>query len=200
MSVVLTFDHFRQKRFAPPLVFVDMFQSPFGEGSAFPGEDAEVVVENCQRLLKCARSIAWPLAFAINVQRLRNAPHSNVDWSDGFRPGRTDMVFETKSDSCYSNPEFSEAMTRAGNCFLLAGFSGSRTCLATLVEASAHGHHGGLIEDACHIPPLNGLDAADSRRAFVAVASSYATTLTTAEWLDISGKSRSKMESVHDGR
>jgi len=200
MSVVLAFDHFRRRRFAPPLVFVDMFRTPFGQDPASPGEDTGAVLENCQHLLKCARSIAWPLAFVVNVQRLRATPNSSVDWSDGFRPSRTDMVFETKSESCYSNPEFSEAMTRAGNCFLLAGLSGSRTCLATLVEASAHGHHGGLIEDACHIPPLNGLDAPDSRRAFVAVASSYATTLTTAEWLDISGASRSEMESVYDGR
>lgn len=176
MSVVLPLKKCR--RSAPPLVFAGLFEARADTRTRNP--DAEQVLANCRRLLEQARATDWPLAFTVDAARLHQGPEP-AGWIDGFRPRPADMLFETRGDSCYADPAFADAMTAAGRSFLLAGLSGNRTCLATLIEAPAYGHHGGLVEDACYVAPLKGLDAPASRRALAAVASSYATTLTTAD-------------------
>ena len=184
----------------PPLVFVDMFEVQFDSAAPLRSEYAPTALTNCRLVLNVARLIGWPLGFAVDAQRLGRGPHSGATWINGFRPYRSDMVFETNGESCYSSMEFAEAISSAGNCFLLAGFFNGRACLTTLVEASAHGHHGGLIEDACYFSPLNGLDAPASRQAHIAVASCYATTLTTTELLDIGNVPQSELEFTDDAK
>jgi nicotinamidase-related amidase len=198
MSVVLSFDRFRQRKRVPPLVLVDMFEDQRGRAPSIRSEDVSAVLTNCRLLLDNARSIGWPLGFTVDAHRLHQKHHLGAAWIDGFRPHRSDMVFETEGDSCYSSAEFAEAVTSTGNCFLLAGFSGARTCLTTLIDAPNHGHCGGIVEDACYVPALNGLDALASHRALIAVVSSYATTLTTTEWLNVGDTSRSELEPFHD--
>jgi len=108
------------------------------------------------------------------------------------------MIFECAAGSCYSSDEFADAMTNAGNCYLLAGFSAERTCLATLVEASRHGHHVGFVEDASYSGCLPGYSAQESRRALLAVARQHATILTTKEWIEVAGTPRCELVPNYD--
>lgn len=198
MSPVLAFHRKSRTDHAPPLVLVEMFEDQLIPQPSFQIDFARAVLDNCRCLLKRARTIGWPIAFAIDAQRLHQTKWSRTGWIDGFRPSRADMVFETSKYSCYSSSEFADAVTRSGNSFLLAGFSGGRTCLTTLIEAANHNHHGGIVEDACYFHALHGLDAHDSVRALLAVVKSYATTITTSEWLAIVGASRPILESTYD--
>lgn len=184
MNRVVSFPRSPTVRPAPPLVMVEMLEDRIESRLAVPAETAAAVVDNCRCLLTRARSIGWPTAFTLNARRLHDANWSGVPWIDGFRPCRNDMIFEIDKSSCYSSPEFADAITQSGNSFLLAGFSGEQTCLSTLVEATNYGHHGGIVVDACHVRLLNGFDAHGSLKALLAVVGNFASTITTADWLE----------------
>ena len=199
MSVVIPLNSYRKRRLVPPLVFVEMHNNQLTESTGFGAEQVAPVLRNCALLLERARSEGWPLAF---VSPLRSAgaarKHSKACWIEGFEPRRHDMVFERTDPSCYSSREFADAMTAAGSVFVLAGFSGEGACLSTLIDASRNGQHAGFLEDASATRPLPGLNAAESHRAAVAVASRYATAITTRYWVEVAGTVRSELEPSYD--
>jgi len=139
------------------------------------------------------------VAFVTPFRRASNLGLSGFRWIEGFRPQRSDMIFEPTAASCYSSAEFAEAMNEAGMCFVLAGFSGESVCLATLIDASLYGHHAGFIEDATSSRPLPGQDPAEGQRMVVATASRYATIVTAERWLRIAESHQSELELCHDG-
>lgn len=195
---VIPFRHHDRSKAVPPIVFVEMFEDIPEAPCRLRPEPIMSTLANCRILLDHARSAGWPLGFVVAAERARRNVHGGLPWIDGFRPQRTDMVFETTENSCYSSEAFADAMTDAGNCYLIAGFSGECIGLATLVEASRHGHDVGLIEDAVHSEPLSGCDAFESHRALVAVASSHAKILSAKGWLEIAGTPHSELEVFDD--
>lgn len=192
MSVVIPFGRFLRRTNVPPLLFVEMFEYQLD------GRRAEQpALENCRGLLEHARSQGWPVGFTIALSRAHRTK-TGLGWIEGFQPRRGDMVFETSADTCYSSDEFAEAMTNAGNCFLLAGFSGERVCLATLIDAARNGHNAGLVEDATSVRQMPGLDLSESHRALVAIAGNHGAILTTQEWIRYGGTPRSTLEPCYD--
>jgi len=198
MSVVIPFDRFRRRTNVPPLLFVEMFEYQLDGPAVRCTDQVASALANCRTLLEHARSQGWTVGFTISLSRTQKPKGTGLGWIDGFQPRRRDMVFETGGDSCYSSSEFAEAMTIAGNCFLLAGFSGERVCLATLIDAARNGHNAGLIEDATCVRQMQGLDTADSHRALVAIAGNHGTILTSREWLHFGGAPLSNPEPRYD--
>lgn len=164
----------------PPIVFVEMFRENLETYSAATPR-AHTVLHNCQMLLRDARAHGFPVAFASSKSFAENQEARSSHWIEGFRPQCHDMVFEPSAASCYSSPEFAEAMTDAGGRFVLAGFLGESVCLATVIDAATFGHRAGLIEDAISSRSIFG-DPADSHRVVVGTASRYAAILMTADW------------------
>jgi nicotinamidase-related amidase len=198
MSVVIPFRRFLRRTDVPPLLFVEMFEYQLDEPMPARTEQAVSALANCRSLLEHARSQGWPVGFTISLSRTRKLEGAGLGWIEGFQPRRRDMVFETSGDSCYTSTEFAEAMTSAGNCFLLAGFSGERICLATFIDAARNGHRAGLIEDATCVRQMHGLNATESHRALIAIASNHATILTAREWLHYGGTTRPDLEPCYD--
>ncbi len=198
MSVVIPFGRFLRRTNVPPLLFVEMFEYQLDGPIPRRSEQVQSAIESCRVLLEHARSQGWPIGFTISLSRTQRTKGAGLGWIEGFQPRRGDMVFETSADTCYSSTEFAEAMTNMGNSFLLAGFSGERVCLATLIDAPRHGHNAGLVEDATCVRQLNGLGMAESHRALVAVASNHATVLTSREWLHFGGTPRPTVEPCYD--
>ncbi len=168
---------YKQNTF-PPIVFAEMFRENLESYSAATPR-AHTVLNNCRMLLQEARKRGFPVAFANSKSYCAN--EDTRSWIDGFRPQRHDMVFEPSAASCYSSPEFAEAMTDIGGRFVLAGFLGESVCLATVIDAATFGHRAGLIEDAISSRSIFG-DPVDSHRVVVGTASRYAAILMTADW------------------
>lgn len=197
MGSVIPFRQHRRPNAVAPLIFVEMFEDQLHCTPALPKPFVDRMLSNCRRLLRRARADGWSVGFIAASQRTNHVNGAGFNWIEGFRPRRTDMVFETLSETCYSNSEFSSVMTSAGNCFLLAGFSGERACLATLINAPQHGHHGAMIEDATATWPLPDHGAIESQRAVIALARRYGTILSTDEWLACAGTPRSDLLPCH---
>lgn len=193
MGTVVPFERLRSPNTVAPLIFVEMFNDQLHCTPALPWHFIDRILSNCRRLLRRARADGWSIGFIAASQRANHINGAGFDWIEDFRPQRADMVFETPAETCYSSSEFSGVVTGAGNCFLLAGFSGERACLATLINAPQHGHHGALIEDAVAAWPLPDHGATESQRAVVALARRYGTVLSTDEWLTCATNPRSEL-------
>ncbi|MDE2182064.1 MAG: isochorismatase family protein [Alphaproteobacteria bacterium] len=196
MSIVVSIDHYRRRRLVPPLVFVELQENQLSRNSAVAAAETVTVLNRCRLLLDYARSNGWPLGFV--GARCGKRKRCGISWIEGFEPRRNDMVFERTDASCYTNREFADAMTVAGSVFVLAGFAGERTCLATVMDTARNGHQAGLIEDATTAGGLPGLSVAESHRAMVAIASQYATIVTARRWMEVAGTVQSQLEPTYD--
>ncbi|MBU6299258.1 MAG: isochorismatase family protein [Alphaproteobacteria bacterium] len=187
MNVVLDFRRYRERQFAPPLIFVDLQEEQPASAEMPRSEQATATISQCRRLLSHARAEGWPVAFTRLFRKGRAGANSRSPrWISGFEPRRTDMLFDREALSCYASTEFADAMDAAGGAFALAGFSDD-ACLSTLIDAARHGHHVGLVSDALASQPLPGFDPVESHRAITALASRYATVVTSERWIEASG-------------
>jgi nicotinamidase-related amidase len=198
MSGVIQLERYLKQRFVPPLVFVEMHQHQLIYSPMFDADHLRQVLGNLRALLDRARFETWPVAFVAAFRRLQRRPRTGLAWIEGFEPRRSDMVFEPTEDSCYSSEEFAAAITSAGSHFVLAGFSFERACLSTLIDTPRHGHHAGFVVDASVAGPLTGYSAVESQRAVAAIASRYATVLTTSCWLKAADRSQYTLEASDD--
>lgn len=196
MSVVIPFARYHKRRLVPPLVFVAMSARQLACSEGFGTEQIAPVLAKCRMLLERTRGEGWPVAFVGERRRVHG--HSRPLWIEGLAPQRRDMVFEATGLSCYTSPEFADAMAAAGNAYVLAGFSGESACLSTLIDAPRHGHNATFIQDASATRPLPGYDAEESHRAVTAIAGRYATIVTAERWLEVAGVEKSQPESRHD--
>ena len=199
MSVVIPFSWHRRLA-VPPLLFVEMFDYQLYGPGAYRAEDVRLPLANCALLLEHARCHDWPVGFICSGSRQCRQAKPQLAWIDGFQPRRADMIFEMDGDSGYASAEFSDAITSAGSCFLLAGFSGESICLATLIDAARDRHCAAIVEDATCVRQMRGLDVPESRRALAAIAGNYATVLTAQEWLQSGGTLWSSREPNCDRR
>ena len=197
MSVVIPFNRHRRHT-APPLLFVEMFDYQLHGPDAYRAEDVRVPLTNCALLLEHARTRDWPVGFIFATPQDGRKIASPLPWIDGFQPRRADMIFEMDGDSGYDSAEFSDAITTAGDSFLLAGFSGECICLSTLIDAASDQHCAALIHDATCVRQMRGLDMPESHQALAAIARNYATILTTQEWIRSGGTLSTSREPNYD--
>ena len=167
----------------PILVLVDLHEGEsFGEASG--REDFKAALENCRSVLAFARRSDLPIAFV----RRKPLTASMLDsqrypsWLEGFRPHRSDMVFERSSPSCYASMEFADLARRGGN-LILAGIFGETSCLATLIEGHGRSHRFTFLADACVSRGRGDIPAEAMHQSVVGIASLYSEVSSTDGWI-----------------
>jgi nicotinamidase-related amidase len=175
---------FKERNETPILVLVDLHES---ESSSSDSErrDFMEALERCRAALIFARENDFPVAFV----RRKPLPASMLDslaypsWLDGFRPQRSDMVFERTSASCYASMEFADMARRSGN-LVLAGIFGETGCLATLIEGHGRGHRFTFLADASVSRARDDISAGAMHQCVVGIASLYSQVFSTEGWIE----------------
>jgi nicotinamidase-related amidase len=172
---------------SPLLVLVDPQMEYLHPNRPLGLEDPLPAVHNCQRLLAHARKNRIPVAFLRWVQpsRLFNPSGIYAGWIDGLGPSGSDMVFERAWPSAYSSKEFTQTLDQGwGRNIVLAGFTGTIACLATIVEGSQKQHRYTFISDASQSHAIHGQSEKETHAMARKIISLYARTQTTAAWIE----------------
>jgi nicotinamidase-related amidase len=164
------------------LVLVDLYgDTGFPEGLAREDSDFARALEQCRAALDFARMAGMPVAFVRRKPPLTDG-QSRGSWLDGFRPYRSDMVFERGSPSCYASMEFADMARRSAN-LVLAGIFGETSCLATLIEGHGRHHRFTFLADACVSHSLGDIPAQAMHQSVVGIASLYSNVSSTGGWI-----------------
>ncbi|MGH1418945.1 MAG: cysteine hydrolase family protein [Hyphomicrobiaceae bacterium] len=177
---------FKDSEAMPLLILVDLQQEYLCETRPLGLDSFKPVVENCRKLLTCARSAQIPVAFVRWLQGslVFNPNERFSDWIDGFSPAGSDMTFERSLPSCYSSSEFSRVMDQGGGRnAVIAGFTGSVACLATIVEGSSYRHKYTFVEDASTSHVIRGNDEKISHEMATSLISTFAQVTITDDWI-----------------
>jgi nicotinamidase-related amidase len=142
-------------------------------------------LEKCRDALDSARRLRIPVAFVRRTAAPASlfSPQSYPSWIGGFRPQRSDMIFERVMPSCYASLEFSDMVRRHGEV-VLAGVFGETSCLATLIEAYGRAEPFTYLADASVSRGRNGISAAGMHRGVVEIASFYSNVSSTDAWIE----------------
>jgi nicotinamidase-related amidase len=198
MSIV-NFRAYANPRTVPTLLLVDLQQEYIAAPRALALEEAPAALENCRKALAHARASGFPVAF---MRWIDNAPFFNPNsrfarWIEGFEPHGADMIFERSRPSCYSSREFAEMMGRSGQPFVMAGFAGETSCLATAVEAFHRGHSFTFLQDASASHALEHAPAAVAHRTVTDIVRLYGEVVETADWIGATQLSRVRISNDH---
>jgi nicotinamidase-related amidase len=179
-SVVDFKDHYE----SATLVLVDLHGDPGFSEEAGQGSDLSRALEKCRSALGFARVAGLPLAFVRHkpVTASMFDSQSYPSWLPGFRPYRTDMVFERASPSCYASMEFADMARRSRN-LVLAGVFGETSCLATLIEGHGRNHRFTFLADACVSRGRGDISAEAMHQSVVGIASLYSEVSSTEGWI-----------------
>jgi len=184
MNEVINLRAYTSPSNVPTLVLMDLQQEHLASPRAFGGDLGEVLA-NCRAVLLRARAGGLPVAFS----RLLPRPHSveavapSAQWIDGFAPTRADMIFDRDKPSCYASTEFADVIGLGSRHFVLAGFAGETSCLATAIDAFHRGHRVTFLSDASASRPFGGYDAAAAHHAVTELIALYGSVTTTAAWI-----------------
>ena len=157
-----------------------------------PACDIARALDNCMSAIRHARVSGLPIAFTRHVDAIghgERAEHSA--WIAGFEPKRSDMVFERRQPSCYTNRLFEDIVSQTGS-FAIAGLVAEEACLATAIDAAHRGHHVTFLSDAS---VSRGRLGADARAAHVATTKAmelFADVRATRHWLIATSQRTSK--------
>lgn len=181
-----TIQAFTGRRDIPTLVLVDPQREFLCEHRPLGLKTAPAAVSNCKRLLECARKEKIPVAFVRWQQETSvfNRSGRFSEWIDGLSPTSSDMVFERHWPSCYKSSEFAEMMRSAGSSrFIIAGFTGSVACLATILDGIPNQHSFVFVEDASASHSHRGKSEIEVQKLTSFFISIFAATMTTDEVL-----------------
>jgi isochorismate hydrolase len=135
--------------------------------------------------LEFARLRGLPVAFVRHKPPLASllATYTYPSWLQGFRPYRSDMIFERSLPSCYASMEFAD-MARRNRQLILAGIFGETSCLSTLIEAYSQNHQFTFLADASVSRGRAGVGAETMHKSVVGIASLYSEVSSTHIWID----------------
>ena len=140
-------------------------------------------LDNCMAAIRHARECAIPIAFTRHGDGPGVLERSNLSaWISGFEPRRSDMVFERRQPSCYSNQLFENVVSQAGS-FAIAGLLAEESCLATAIDASRRGHHVTFLSDASASSARHDADAAAVHLLATNAIELFADVANTSQWL-----------------
>lgn len=129
------------------LVMVDLQEENYAELAKDRASDLTRSMENCTLAIQHARNLGLPIGFTRSSSKMGGIERTAQSaWISGFKPKRSDMVFERQQPSCYSNQLFEDIVSRIGS-FAIAGLA-EEACLATAIDASHRGHHVTFLSDA----------------------------------------------------
>jgi nicotinamidase-related amidase len=166
------------------LVLVDLHgETGFEDASENNGFSR--ALERCREALNFARMVGMPVAFVRHKPQSASmlAAGTYPSWLDGFRPFRSDMVFERAVPSCYASMEFADMARRSGK-LILAGIFGETSCLATLIDGHGRNHRFTFLADACVSRGRPGISAETMHQSVMGIASLYSEVLTTDIWIE----------------
>ena len=168
------------------LVLVDLHGEPGPtERAALDENSFALALEKCRTALGFARLAGLPVAFVRHKPLPASliSTHTYPSWLRGFRPYRSDMVFERALPSCYASMEFAD-MARRNRELILAGIFGETSCLSTLIEAHSRNHQVTFLTDASVSRGGAGVDAETMHKSVVGIASLYCEVSPTDSWID----------------
>ncbi len=139
------------------LILLDIQQEYTTPGRAFYLNGIETSLNQCKKLLQCARENQWEIVHmqhsnGENSERFN--PNSQFyKFAQGFEPiaNNYEHHFIKKNYSCYSSLDFSDymdKMIREGVVIYLAGYNSVMCCLSTLETAILKNHPMNFIADA----------------------------------------------------
>jgi nicotinamidase-related amidase len=183
-SGIIPLSRVRQCEVAPLIIFLDMQAEFVSEGRLLHIRNATPALHNARLLLDHARNTQLSIAHC----RFRhygnyfnpNTPYST--WIESFEPNGSEMVFEREKPSCYTNPSFEQMMNAGGGrSAIVAGFMGSTSCLATIIDAHERGHKLKFAHDASASIASGHLSETQAHHAAIHVASHFGDLITTRE-------------------
>ena len=198
MSIV-NFRAYANPRAVPTLVLVDLQQEYISAPRALALSGAEAALDNCRAALAHARASGFPVAY---MRWLDHSPFFNPSsrfsrWIEGFEPHGSDMIFERNRPSCYASKDFAEVMGRSGAPFVMAGFAGETSCLATAVEAFHRGHSFTFLQDASASHALEHVAADAAHQAVVDIVRLYGEVADTRGWIGATELSKVRASNDH---
>lgn len=135
----------------PLLVLVDLQREYLCADRRLGLHAPEAAIKNCTVLVEWARSCRIPIAFVRWTQpgKLFSRGGDFSGWIEPCSPAGSDMIFERAWPSCYASAEFAQMMENGGGRnAILAGFTGSMACLATVVDGAQRQHRFTFVSDA----------------------------------------------------
>ena len=164
------------------LVMVDLQEKNYDELAHDRASDLRRSLENCMSAIRHARNLGLPIAFTRQTDSSESIERSAQSaWISGFKPKRSDMVFERQQPSCYTNQLFEDVVSRIGS-FAIAGLA-EEACLATAIDASHRGHHVTFLSDASASRGRHDTDAKDVHILTTKAIELFADSVETRRWL-----------------
>jgi nicotinamidase-related amidase len=182
---VVSLRNFANSSSVPIVVFVDMQQEYLAKPRLLAIPEIDHALDNCRRVLDCARQVGLPVAFIrmVNESAFFNRATPFVRWIEGFEPARNEMIFERASPSCYSCEPFSALVSQSRGGIVLAGFAGESACLSTLIDAFHRNHKVTYLCDASASHALDDMAADEVHRAVSKISGLYGDVYETADWI-----------------
>jgi nicotinamidase-related amidase len=165
------------------LVMVDLQEKNYNALANHNAPNLLRSLDNCMSAIRHARNFGIPIAFTRHGDDpgvLERSAQSA--WIAGFGPRRSDMVFERRQPSCYSNQLFEDVVSQVGS-FAIAGLVAEETCLATAMDASRRGHHVTFLSDASASRSRHNADAAAVHAVATKAIELFADVAHTGHWL-----------------
>jgi len=165
------------------LVMVDLQQDNYDLLANSHVAELDRALEGCMSAIRHARMSGIPIAFTRCADGpgliQRSTPSA---WISGLEPKRSDMVFERRQPSCYSNQLFEDVVSQVGN-FAIAGLIAEETCLATAIDASRRGHRVTFLKDASASRARPNVDGAAVHALATKAIELFADVANTGHWL-----------------
>ncbi len=165
------------------LVMVDLQQDNYDLLAKSHVAELDRSLEGCMSAIRHARMSGIPIAFtrcADGPELIQRSTPSA--WISGLEPKRSDMVFERRQPSCYSNQLFEDVVSQVGN-FAIAGLIAEETCLATAIDASRRGHRVTFLKDASASRARPNVDGAAVHALATKAIELFADVANTGHWL-----------------
>jgi nicotinamidase-related amidase len=161
------------------LVVVDIQREYVTPGRPFHIQSIGPSLEKARQVLEAARARGWPI---YHVRHLQSGSHFTRDGEhSGFIPGFEPQAGEReihKSDfSCYSAPEFAEAMRQhaaRGDEVVIIGYGSTMCCLSTIIDGYHRGQRLAFVPDASRAKASQRFNEESLHAHAVDIISTYA--------------------------
>jgi ureidoacrylate peracid hydrolase len=171
------------------LVVVDIQREYVTPGRPFHIQSIGPSLENARRVLAAARKRGWPIYHVRHLQSgsifSRDNEHSQL--VPGFEPQAGEREIHKGDFSCYSAPEFAEAMRQhgeRGDEIVLIGYGSTMCCLSTLIEGHHRGQKQTFVSDASNAKASSRFGEESLHAHAVDIISTYARVVTASQVIE----------------
>lgn len=158
------------------LVVVDIQKEIAAKGRPYFIENLGESLENARKLLEHARQKDWEI---FHIQHLQPGDLYGYDsplsaFIEGFEPKDGETLFTKSNYSCFSSPDFAEAMkNHSSDEIVIIGYGSTKCVLATIIEGYHRDYRFSLASDATGAQATETGDARAMHRSAVQILTSY---------------------------